>query len=73
MSLQATEATVVTLGEDNSIIRWVIFIQSAWSIYVNLCHTHQTPIVYVTLDLMKTGIDMHNKIPPSIQSCTPGI
>lgn len=28
MSLQATEATVVTLGEDNFIIRWVIFIQS---------------------------------------------
>lgn len=34
MSLQATEATVVTLGEDNAIIRCVIFIQSAWPIYV---------------------------------------
>ena len=26
MSLQATEATVVTLGEDNLIIRWVVFV-----------------------------------------------
>lgn len=58
MSLQATEATVVTLGEDNLIIRWVIFIQSAWSIYVNLCQTHQISIVYVTLDLMNVGKDV---------------
>lgn len=70
MSLQATEATVVTLGEDNSIIRWVIFIQSAWSISVNLCYTHQTPIVYMKLDLLKIGTI---RFPPSIQSCTPGI
>lgn len=28
MSLQATEATVVTLGEDNLILRWVLVIQS---------------------------------------------
>lgn len=26
MSLQATEATVVTLGEDNLILRWVVSI-----------------------------------------------
>lgn len=33
MSLQATEATVVTFGKDNLIVRWVIFIRSPWSVY----------------------------------------
>nr|XP_023406999.1 copper-transporting ATPase 2 [Loxodonta africana] len=31
MSLQATEATVVTLGEDNIIIRWVKSLKITWS------------------------------------------
>lgn len=45
MSLQATEATVVTLGEDNLIIRWVVFMQSC----ISPCETPHTPIVSVML------------------------
>lgn len=66
MSLQATEATVVTLGEDNLIIRWVLYIQSFQPVYINLCNTPQDTqhLHDVTLDLAGAGRDLYGQICP---------
>lgn len=59
MSLQATEATVVTLGEDNLIIRWVMVIKCLWGWYLSTCVSCvRCPCcIDIAVDLVSVGRD----------------